>query len=104
MAIAPGIDSPKLGTGLYDIPMAAFAVETLYGLWCWSYFRGSRALLVVIFAFNLGAISFYSSAVPGPEYFMAGRPLMFVCFIGAHIAMGLTAIWFFARTSWRSQT
>ena len=102
MAIAPGIASPKLGTGLYDIPMVALLVETLYGVWCWRRFEGSKALLAVILAFNVGALSFYSPDIPGPELFIAGHPLLFAGFIGAHIAMGWVAIWYFARASWRS--
>lgn len=103
MALAPGISAVKLGTGLYqDAPMLALAVETLYGLWCWFYFRGSKALLAAILVFNLGSVSFYSAALTGPEQFMTGMPVLFVCFIGVHIAMGLAAIWYFARSAWRA--
>lgn len=102
MAIAPGIASPKLGTGLYDVPMVALVVETLYGVWCWRRFQGSKALLAVILAFNVGALSFYSPDIPGPETLIAGHPMLFAGFIGAHIAMGWIAIWYFARTSWPS--
>lgn len=101
MAIAPGIEHPKLGTGLYDLPQLALVVETIYGLLCWRYFQGSRALLAVILIFNFGAISFYSADIPGPEIFLVGHPNWFVCFIGAHIMMGLAAIWYFARPNWR---
>lgn len=101
IAIAPGIASPKLGTGLYDMPMVALLVETAYGVWCWRSFRGSKALLAVILAFNLGALSFYSADIPGPELFIAGHPLVFASFIGAHIAMGWVAIGYFARASWQ---
>jgi hypothetical protein len=102
IALAPGIDSPKFGTGLYDHPMLALAVETAYGSWCWYYFKGSRALLSVILIFNAGTISFYSAAIPGPEQLMAGRPKLFAGFIGLHIAAGLAAIGYFARRSWRA--
>lgn len=102
MAIAPGIASPKLGTGLYNIPMVALLVETLYGVWCWRRFRGSKALLAVILAFNVGALSFYSPDIPGPELLIAGHPMLFAGFIGAHIAMGWVAIWYFARSSWQA--
>lgn len=102
MAIAPGISAPKLGTGLYhDAPLMALALETLYGLWCWFYFRGSKALLATILVFNLGSVSFYSAAIAGPEQFMAGMPTVFVGFIGVHIIVGLAAIWTFARSTWR---
>jgi len=101
MPIAPGLMAPLLGTGLYDVPMAALVVETIFGVFCWKYYQGSRALLAVILLFNLGAISFYSADIPGPEAFMAGRPDLFALFIGVHILVGLSAIWFFARSSWR---
>jgi hypothetical protein len=102
LAIAPGLDHPKLGSGLYDTPWLALIVETAYGVLCWRIFRGTRALLAVILAFNLGAISFYSASIPGPEVFMAGHPLWFASFIGVHIVMGLLAIWFVARSSWQA--
>lgn len=35
IAIAPGIESPKFGSGLYGIPLLALVVETIYGVWCW---------------------------------------------------------------------
>ncbi len=100
IALAPGIDSPKFGTGLYDIPMVALVIETIYGVGCWYVFRGSKMLLGIILVFNVGALSFYSAAVPGPEQLMAGKPMLFAGFIGFHIAAGLFAIWIFARQSW----
>lgn len=100
MPIAPGIEKPLLGLGLYDVPILAFMVETLFGLLCWKYYRGSRALLAVIVLFNLSAISFYT-AIPGPEAFLAGQPLLFVVFIAIHIVSGLAAIWYFSRSSGR---
>jgi hypothetical protein len=102
MAIAPGIGQPMLGTGLYDIPMAALVVETLFGVLCWKYHQGSKTLLAVILVFNIGAISFYSADIQGPEVFMAGRPDWFVAFIGVHIVMGLAAVWLFVRSTWRN--
>lgn len=103
MPIAPGMASPLLGTGLYDMPWLALIVETAYGLLCWRLFQGTRALLAVILVFNLGAISFYSASIPGPEVLMAGRPDWFACFIGVHIVMGLVAIGFFARSTWQAR-
>ena len=101
MAIAPGIGQPMLGTGLYDVPMVALFVETIFGVLCWKYHQGSKALLAVILVFNIGAISFYSADIPGPEAFLAERPDWFAAFIGVHIFMGLAAIWLFGRSTWR---
>lgn len=98
IALAPGIESPKFGSGLYGIPSLAFAVETIYGVWCWWVFRGSKALLAVIVAFNLAALSFYSPLIPGPEQFLAGHPKAFAAVIGGHIIVGLVAVGFFARS------
>ena len=102
IALAPGIDSPKFGSGLYGVPLLALVVETIYGVWCWWVFRGSKALLAVIVVFNLGALSFYSPLIPGPEYLLAGHPKIFAAIIGVHIIVGLVAVGFFARSHWRS--
>lgn len=77
-------------------------MNPFHGVWCWRSFRGSKALLAVILAFNLGALSFHSPDIPGPETLIAGHPMLFADFIGVHIAMGWVAIWYFARSSWQS--
>lgn len=100
---APGEGWPRFGTGLYGVPAWALAVETLYGVGCWWVFRGSKALLAVILAFNVGALSFYVPQVPGPEGLLAGHPLAFVAMVGVHIVLGLVAIGFFARGQWRRE-
>lgn len=104
IAIAPGIESPKFGSGLYDVPFLALVVETIYGIWCWWVFGGSKALLAIIVIFNLAALSFYSPVIPGPEHLLAGHPTIFAAVIGVHIIFGLVAIGFFARSHWRSST
>ena len=102
IALSPGIESPKFGSGLYGVPLLALVVETIYGVWCWWVFRGSKALLATIVVFNLAALSFYSSAISGPEQLLAGQPKIFAAIIGVHIIVGLVAIGFFARSHWRS--
>lgn len=102
IAIAPGIESPKFGSGLYAVPLLALVVETIYGIWCWWIFRGSKALLAVIVLFNLAALSFYAPSIHGPEYLLAGHPKIFAAIIGVHIIAGLAAVGFFARTHWRA--
>ncbi len=101
IALAPGIESPKLGLGLYGVPLLALVVETTYGVGCWWVFRGSRTLLAVIVALNLGALSFYAPMISGPERFFAGRPTLFAAIIGLHITIGLIAVGFFGRSRWR---
>jgi hypothetical protein len=101
IALAPGIESPKFGSGLYGVPSLALAVETLYGVWCWWVFRGSKALLAVIVLFNLATLSFYSPFIPGPEHLLAGHPKIFAAVIGVHIIVGWVAVGFFARSRWR---
>jgi len=102
IALSPGIESPKFGSGLYGVPLLALVVETIYGVWCWWVFRGSKALLATIVVFNVATLSFYSSAIPGPEQLLAGQPKIFAAIIGVHIIVGLVAIGFFARSHWRS--
>src|SRR5262245_61215000 len=41
--IAPGIDQPKFGLGLYGAaPLAAFFIEIVYGVFCWWIYRGGK--------------------------------------------------------------
>ena len=77
IALWPGSAAPKLGLGLYAAaPLAAFVVEFLYGIACWYVYRGGRGLLALISLGNLANLSFLSPAVPGPEEYLAGRPML----------------------------
>jgi membrane-bound metal-dependent hydrolase YbcI (DUF457 family) len=93
VALAPGIESPKLGLGLYaTFPLGAFALELGYGIFCWWIYRGGRALLAVIVFFNLGDLSLFSAAIPGPEGRLAGRPMVLVTVILAQIVATLLLV------------
>lgn len=89
----------KIGSGLYNLPALALVVETVYGIFCWWIFRGSVALLLTIFAFNLAAISFYVPQIQGPEIFLSGHPKLFASFILVHIIASLVAVGFLAERS-----
>jgi hypothetical protein len=89
---------PKLGLGLYGAaPTAAFVVEAVYGVFCWWIYRGGRSLLAAILIFNLGNLSMLSRAVPGPEQFLAGRPMWIVTVIAFQIAVTLTLVGVLSR-------
>ena len=99
IALWPGA-TVKLGIGLYDAaPLAAFFVEVAYGIVCWSAYRRSRGLLVLIVVANLANLSFLSSTIPGPEQFFAGRPLLLVTAIFAQIMITLTLVGILASRS-----
>jgi hypothetical protein len=86
----PGRISPRLGLGLYDAaPMAAFVVEMVYGVVCWWIYRGGRGLLALVVLGNLANLSLFSAAIPGPEGFLAGRPLLVVTLIALQIIVTL---------------
>jgi membrane-bound metal-dependent hydrolase YbcI (DUF457 family) len=96
----PGSPFPRLGTGLYSgAPSAAFAVELLYGVLCWWIYHGSRALLVVLVAGNAANISFFFSAIPGPEQLLAGRPMLVVTAVLVQIVVMLLLVWKFSSRS-----
>ena len=91
--IAPGINQPKFGLGLYSAaPLAAFVIEIVYGVFCWWVYRGGKGLLVVIVLFNIANLSLLSPAVPGPEGFLAGRPTLIVTVIALQIVVTLTLV------------
>ncbi|MBZ5660172.1 MAG: hypothetical protein LAO08_07160 [Acidobacteriia bacterium] len=94
----PGLASPRLGLGLYEAaPFAAFIVEFVYGVLCWGIYRGSRGLLALIVICNLANLSFFSAAIPGPESYLAGRPLLLVTVILVQIVVTLVFVGTLAR-------
>ncbi len=94
----PGWSTPKLGLGLYDAaPSAAFIIEFLYGLFCWYVYRGGPGLLALISLGNLANLSILSPAIPGPEQYLAGRPMLVVTFIFVQIVVTLTLVGVLAR-------
>ncbi|MGZ3590575.1 MAG: metal-dependent hydrolase [Thermodesulfobacteriota bacterium] len=93
IGIAPFINGPKLGLGLYaKYPMVAFVLEIGYGIFCWWIYKGGWALLAAIIVFNLANISMFSSAVTGIEKYMANRPLLISAVILAQILITLTVV------------
>ena len=105
IALWPGSAAPKLGLGLYAAaPLAAFVVEFLYGIACWYVYRGGRGLLALISLGNLANLSFLSPAVPGPEEYLAGRPMLLVTVIFAQIVVTLVLVGLLAARPIKSAT
>ena len=104
IALAPGVERPKLGLGLYSrAPLVAFGVELVYGMVCWYVYRGSRALLAVLVLFNVANLSLFSAAIPGPEVFLAGKPLWIVTVIAAQILVTLLVVGMLSRPRRRAR-
>lgn len=96
LALAPLVDGPKLGLGLYQVPPAALAVETAYGVLCWWVYGGRRALLAVIVGFNLANLTLFTP-IPGPEGFLAGHPTALVLVVAVQIVVTLVLVGWLAR-------
>ena len=93
IALWPGSTLPALGLGLYDrAPMWGFALEMAYGVICWLVYRGRRALLALIVLGNLSNMTLFSAAIPGPEQYLAGHPLLVVTFVFVQIVATLWLI------------
>jgi hypothetical protein len=98
ISLWPGSSLPRLGLGLYDrAPMWGFALEMAYGLVCWWIYRGSGSLLAVIVLGNLANITLFSAAIPGPEEYLAGHPLMVVTVIFVQIITTLALVGVLAK-------
>ena len=98
VALWPGRAWPMLGLGLYGAaPLAAFAVELIYGLVCWRVYRGGRGLLALVTIGNLANLSFLSPAIPGPERYLAGLPLLLVTVVLVQIVVTLVLTGYLAR-------
>lgn len=93
IALWPGVAAPKLGLGLYAAaPMVAFLIELIYGTLCWYVYRGGPGLLALITVGNLANLSILSPNIPGPEQYLAGRPLLLVTFIFVQIVVSLVLV------------
>ena len=93
IALWPGSALPPLGLGLYDrAPMWGFALEMAYGIVCWTVYRGTRPLLAMIVLGNLANITLFSAAIPGPERYLAGHPLIVVTLIFVQIVATLALV------------
>jgi len=94
----PGLSTPRLGLGLYEAaPIVAFIVELLYGIVCWYVYRGGPGLLALVALGNLANLSFLSPAIPGPEEYLAGHPMLLVTVIFAQIVVTLVLVGVLAR-------
>ncbi|MGG5210011.1 hypothetical protein ACQWU4_13860 [Chryseobacterium sp. MIQD13] len=51
--LSPFFAKPVLGLGILDYPILNFIIEFAYGLFCWWYFKGNKALLWTIIIFNV---------------------------------------------------
>lgn len=51
--LSPFAATPAWGLGIIAYPFLNFAIEFVYGIFCWWYYKGSKALLTVIIVFNI---------------------------------------------------
>ncbi|MHC4067084.1 MAG: metal-dependent hydrolase [Planctomycetota bacterium] len=97
LQLAPFVSDPKLGLGMYGVaPLAAFAFELGFGIWCWWYYGGGKALLAAIVLFNVANISLFAAAIPGPEAWLAHRPTLITTVIFVQIVATLTLVGYLA--------
>ncbi len=89
-----------IGLGLYSFwPTLAFVVELGFGVFCWWYYKGSRALFWIIIVFNVFNISMFSPMLTGPEYYMANKPMLITIVIFAQIIITLSLVgWTASKT------
>ena len=51
--LSPFSKTPAWGLGIIDYPILNFGLELMYGIFCWWYYKGSRALLLTIIILNV---------------------------------------------------
>ena len=85
IVIAPLLKGRRFGLGLYEKPSVAFVFETGYGVFCWWIYGGSFTLFLIIIFFNLANASFFFKAIPGPERFLAHRPIWITAVVAIQI-------------------
>jgi hypothetical protein len=62
--LTPFSAEPAFGLNIQSIPLLAIIVETGYGIFCWWYFKGRKALLAAIVILNLVNIPFIFNLFP----------------------------------------
>lgn len=79
-----------IGLGLYTSwPITGFIFELAFGLFCWWYYKGNKALFWVILVFNIANITMFVPQLAGLEYFMSHKPTLIVLVILAQILVTL---------------
>jgi hypothetical protein len=98
----PGSPFAPIGLGLYRVAgVLPFTTELLYGVLCRWIYSGSRGLLAVVALGNLANVSLFFAAIPGPEEYLAGHPLVIVTFILVQIVTMLVLVGVFSSKSKR---
>jgi hypothetical protein len=96
ITVAPFLAGRKFGLGLYEKPAAAFVFETFYGIFCWWVYGGGIALFWTILLFNLANASFFLKTIPGPERFLAHRPMLITAVVALQIIVTAVLVGLFS--------
>ena len=98
IAVDPFHDAEKYGTGLYsNLPLPALALETLWGIVCWWYYRGSLKLLALMIVIGASSIPLYSVAINAGESVLGGQHTAFAWVILVQMLVTSGLVWFLAR-------
>jgi hypothetical protein len=96
IVIAPFLAGRRFGLGLYEKPAVAFVFETVYGIFCWWIYGGSVTLFWIVLLFNLANASFFLKAIPGPERFLANRPMWITAVVALQIIVTAVLVGLFS--------
>jgi len=99
ITVAPWLDSIKLGSGLYNVPLLAFVVELSYGVACWWIFKGSGRLLAAILVLNAVNLPLFllAGGTPNPAIPNESHNLLVVNVVFAEILITWFVIWWLSR-------
>jgi len=98
IAITPFVDGQKFGTGFYsNLPLAALALETLWGVFCWWIYRGSWQLLGLIVILAVTAVPLYSATINIGEAVLSGQSTVLALIILMQMFATSGLVWLFAR-------
>ena len=100
IALTPYLGSAKLGSGLYaNLPLPALILETLWGILCWSIYRGSKKLLALIIGLGVAAIPLYSVSINIGEAALSGHSNLFATIILVQMLLTSVLVWVYAKPS-----
>lgn len=88
--LSPFADTPVWGIGIIKFPFLNFVLEFAYGIFCWWYFKGNKALLITIIVCNV---------LDFPVMLASGKSLdLFVSYsflLPTFILIQIVATWYF---------
>jgi hypothetical protein len=97
IARSPFSHEPVFGLNIQGVPLLTILLETGYGVFCWWYFKGNKALLAAIVILNLVNIPIIFNLLPAGMDLFAGMHFLLPTLILFQILYTWYFVWLFSK-------